>query len=258
MKKTLFLLIALLVGTCTTAFGWGKVGHDAIACIAERHLTPKAKKQIERYLDGRSIIYYASWMDQVRASEPYKHTTRWHTNRVDAGGDYQYNEKDGDAVAGIEDAMAKLADLKHCDDSTARVAIYCLVHLVGDMHCPSHVKYPWYKDFKFELNGRTFSFHSYWDTQVLELNHRWGYEDYRYQLDRSTKQEQKALAAGTPREWLADNARTCQALYDWVSEGEKLGRAATYDYLLKTQELAERQIVKAAYRLARILNELFG
>lgn len=258
MKKLLFLLAAILVGSCTAAFGWGKTGHDAIAAIAEAHLTPKARKQIERYLDGRSIIYYASWMDQVRASEPYKHTTRWHTDRVDAAGSYLPNAKDGDAVAGIEDAMAKLSDLRACDDSTARVAIYCLVHLVGDMHCPSHVKYPWYKDFKFELNGRACSFHSYWDTQVLELNHRWGYEDYRYQLDRCTKREREALAAGTPREWLADNARLCRVLYEWISEGQRLGRAETNDFLMKTQQLAEEQILRAGYRLARILNELFG
>lgn len=45
----------MLLCYCGTAFGWGKSGHDAIAYIAECNLTPKAKKNIEKYLDGRSI-----------------------------------------------------------------------------------------------------------------------------------------------------------------------------------------------------------
>ena len=53
----------MLLCYCGTAFGWGKSGHDAIAYIAECNLTPKARKNIEKYLDGRSIVYYAAWID---------------------------------------------------------------------------------------------------------------------------------------------------------------------------------------------------
>ena len=87
MKKlSVCLLTAVLSCWCATAFGWGKIGHDAIAYIAECNLTPKAKKNIEKYLGGRSIVYYASWMDQVRHTPAYRHTNTWHTNKVDAGG----------------------------------------------------------------------------------------------------------------------------------------------------------------------------
>ena len=56
MKKSFLLLAAMLLCYCGTAFGWGKSGHDAIAYIAECNLTPKARKNIEKYLDGRSIV----------------------------------------------------------------------------------------------------------------------------------------------------------------------------------------------------------
>ena len=56
MKKSFLLLAAMLLCCCGTAFGWGKSGHDAIAYIAECNLTPKARKNIEKYLDGRSIV----------------------------------------------------------------------------------------------------------------------------------------------------------------------------------------------------------
>ena len=46
MKKSLLLLGGALVLFSNSAFGWGKMGHDAIAYIAECNLTPKAKKTI--------------------------------------------------------------------------------------------------------------------------------------------------------------------------------------------------------------------
>ena len=116
----------------------------------------------------------------------------------------------------------------------------------------------WYSSFKFELNGRKCAFHGFWDTEALELNHRWGYEDYRYQLDRCPKSERRALAAGTPREWAAENARNCRVIYDWIKPGDTLDKARTSAYLMTVQPLAEAQVLKAGYRLARILNEIFG
>ena len=85
MKVKLILLACIACGAFRPAFGWGKTGHDAIAYIAECNLTSRAKKNIEKYLDGRSIVYYASWMDQVRHTPAYRHTNTWHTNKVDAG-----------------------------------------------------------------------------------------------------------------------------------------------------------------------------
>lgn len=60
MKKSLLLLGGALVLFSNSAFGWGKMGHDAIAYIAECNLTPKAKKTIEKIL-GHSIVYYATY-----------------------------------------------------------------------------------------------------------------------------------------------------------------------------------------------------
>ena len=110
MKKTYFLLIALLALCSHTAWGWGKMGHDAIAYIAECHLTPKAKKTIERYLNT-SIVHYASWMDAYRFEEPYAHTSLWHTAWVDENNNYDPTRKaDGNAIKGIEDTMELLRD----------------------------------------------------------------------------------------------------------------------------------------------------
>ena len=70
MKKTLLLAFAALCFV-QSALAWGKSGHDAVAYIAETHLTKRAKAVIERYL-GHSIVYDASWMDDYRAEPGYE------------------------------------------------------------------------------------------------------------------------------------------------------------------------------------------
>ena len=60
MKQRLFLLACLVCYTVQSVSAWNRTAHEAIAYIAEQHLTPSAKAAIEKYLDGRSIVYYNS------------------------------------------------------------------------------------------------------------------------------------------------------------------------------------------------------
>ena len=66
MKKP-FLLLSLLLtfGLHADCAAWGTVGHRAIAEVAQRHLTPKAKAAIERYTGGTPLAEYAVFMDEV-------------------------------------------------------------------------------------------------------------------------------------------------------------------------------------------------
>lgn len=256
MKKHLFLLLAALAGCCS-AFAWGPTGHDAIAHIAERNLTPRARRTVERLLGNHSIVYYASWMDNVRFLPAYRATSSWHGADVDDSGRYVAREG-GDAVQCIEQAIAQLKEYRSLDDSTTAVAIRFLVHLVGDLHCPVHVKHPGRKDFTFVLVNREYRFHSFWDAASLELTHHWYYTEYGEQLDRCTKAEREAIAAGTPREWLEQNARDCRMIYDWIKPGQQIVKKDSNGLLLEVRAVAEQQVLRAGYRLARILNELFG
>ena len=56
----------MLLTCCYASFGWGRVGHATIATIAEDHLTPKAKAIITEYLNGESIVKYASYADKYK------------------------------------------------------------------------------------------------------------------------------------------------------------------------------------------------
>ena len=93
-----------------------------------------------------------------------------------------------------------------------------------------------------------------WDSRLINEKHRWHYTEWQQQLDRCSKEEKAKIAAGTPREWFHETAVDCRYLYDIVKPDDELGP----DYLNANIELAEKQILKAGYRLARVLNELFG
>ena len=79
MKKLLFLLLCTGFLQAGPVFGWGREGHETIAKIAERNLTKRAKKRIEKYLGGHSVVYYAKWMDEYRKTPEYAFTDGWHT-----------------------------------------------------------------------------------------------------------------------------------------------------------------------------------
>lgn len=255
MKKAFILLAILFFGLSQTVYGWGRVGHDAVAYIAECNLTRKAKKNIGKYLD-HSIVYYASWMDDYRATPDYKHTTVWHSAAVDENLYYTDAVKspEGDCVSELENAIKILEDYKNQDDSTVIVNLKYVIHLVGDMHCPVHVKYPGIKGFKVKIGDKEYTYHSVWDSNVLEQPHKWYYMEWQHQLDRCTKKEKAALAKGTPRDWFHQTAVDCRIIYDMASPHSVLGK----DFMNAAHPIAEKQILKAGYRLARVLNELFG
>ena len=49
MKKLLILLLCSAIFHSGPVFGWGREGHETIAKIAERNLTKRAKKRIDRH-----------------------------------------------------------------------------------------------------------------------------------------------------------------------------------------------------------------
>ena len=73
MKKAIvsFLSLFMLLESIST-YAWGPMGHDVVAAIAEQHLSRKTRKEISRLLDGKSIIYYSSWMDNLRNSPDWE------------------------------------------------------------------------------------------------------------------------------------------------------------------------------------------
>lgn len=257
MKKVLSIIM-LAVLCSGTAFGWGKDGHAVICKIAENHLQPSAKKTIEKYLGGHSIVRYSSWMDYYRETPEYGFTTSWHGAPVNK--DLQYDEslvssKKGNAIKGLEQAMETLKDYKNLPDSTVAVNIKYVLHIVGDMHCPVHIYYP-YGNVKYKVtppaSGPT-GLHKVWDSSIISWFNIYSPSEWAKELDLIDKKEAKAIAAGTPREWLHDNAVRCEKHLYMSEPNQKLDKA----FMVEAIQLIEVQLLYAGHRLASVLNELF-
>lgn len=254
--RIIVVLMILLLRFSSEVYAWGKTGHDAVAYIAECNLSPVAKKNIEKYL-RHSIVYYASWMDEYRSTAEYKHTTGWHGAPVDESFCYTdaLRREKGDVISELENAIELLRDYQNLSDSTVAVNLKYVIHMVGDMHCPVHIQYPNLPmRYNITLNGKEYKYHSVWDTQVLEFAHNWNYMEWQHQLDRCSSAEKAEIAAGSPRDWFHESAVDCRKIYDMAPANSIQGK----DFLNAAHPLAESQILKAGYRLARILNELFS
>jgi hypothetical protein len=259
--KIALLLAALLPAAPRPALAWSQPGHNAVAAIAEANLTPAARATIENYLGDRSIVYYAMWADDHRHTPEYKYTAKWHFAKVDA--QFRHVPESphrGDAVTAVTKAAAALAGGKYKKLPAEKVAlnIKLLVHIVGDMHCPGHVDYPDDKTSFFDvwLNGYKTTYHTVWDNNVPGTR-KWSHTEWTQQLNRLKKDKIAAITAGTPADWFSETARDCAIIYEWAHPGEKLERNDYTDFMNKAVPLAESQIQKAGYRLARILNDIF-
>jgi hypothetical protein len=157
MRKFLSIaLIALL--TSSTAYPWGAQGHAAIGLVAEQRLTPESRRRIERILGNSDLAAIASWLDELRgatngfgplASNPearqfaqrFPHSDGWHYVNLPLG-EARYSDRDpfarpDDVVHEINLAVQVLEGKSAA--VPPKIAIYMIVHLVGDLHQPLHV-----------------------------------------------------------------------------------------------------------------------
>lgn len=271
MKRLLTLtLVALL--TVGSAAAWGRLGHATVAKIAENHLTKRAKKQIAEYLHGESIVKWASYADDAKPellidlgfepSNAKRFVTYPHTFEANADCTPYRDIRKGDkfvknSIYYIEKIAQDLKqNAKTMPDSARIASIALLVHFVGDMHCPEHIRYPHDQTigYYFVYWGKEkVRYHSLWDTQIIASRNPWGFSDTAAMLDICTKEQIENITAGGPYDWGYDSAKASLKVHD-IKENEKLNKRL---YLNQYAPLAEEQIRKAGYRLAKLLNSIF-
>jgi hypothetical protein len=252
------LLTASLLLSSLASFGWGQKGHDVTAYIAECNLTPATLDSVSSLLDGKSMVYYANWMDNASYTEPYAYTKTWHYKNIDAHERYEdahMNEK-GDIVKALENQISILRDRNVPKDEKA-LALKMVMHFLGDIHQPMHMGHA--SDLggnlcKVNFFGEDSDLHTVWDTMLPEAAHKWSYTEWREQLDRPGNEDAKALVKdGTPQSWGKETYGICSEVYDATPEGTGI----SYDYVAQWTPVVENQLLKGGLRLADILNSVF-
>lgn len=269
MKRIVITVLSVLfMLESISMYAWGPMGHDIVAAIAEQNLTKKAKKEISKLLDGHSIIYYSSWMDNLRNSphwnDGYDVTKTWHYANVDKGYTYQTmpKEEKGDVVNVLEtltDAMTN--HYSELTDSMRVDYLKMIVHMVGDLHCPMHagrLSDRGGNDMPVRWFGKNTNLHSVWDSKLIESARKWSCTEWVEQLDRKDKTFKKEVMRGTFEEWFADVVVYAAGIYDYIEASGKENPNLSYQYVYEYSPLLEQQLLLGGYRLAYVLNNIFA
>lgn len=266
-KGLAILLFAWLSTLSSWAGAWGPTGHEAVAHLAERNLTPVARARLGELLGrGVSLASIATWADDIRRERP--ETKPWHF--IDIENDARIRRPDiarfctnHDCVVDqIDIAKQRLADAK-LPLAMRGEALRFLVHLIGDLHQPLHCADDGDRggnDKRLRVDGAEdgdIKLHAFWDN-LLRTESREDPRALAERLDRSISKRNRL-------EWQGGSTA------DWAWEGYLLARRVIYaDFrrgptrhpvplparyrTSEPRKLVEAQLGRAGIRLAALLN----
>lgn len=251
------LAAALCAPVAFSALGWGQKGHDVIAEIASRHLTPVTAAAVDSLLGGSSMVYWSNWLDNASHTPEYAYTKSWHYKNIDPGETYENAPlyPDGDVVTALTDLRRSLAS-GTLDLTQSALALKMLVHLTGDLHQPLHMGR---RNDRGGNDRRVFFFdtktnlHSAWDTSLPEAAHRWSYSEWADQLDRATPDMERTLLEGDFSSWGRETYGIAAEVYEDTPEDAVI----SYDYVARWTPVVEHRFLSGGLRLAHVLNSIF-
>lgn len=257
MKLSKIFCLTIASASALSAFGWGQKGHDTVAAIAENHLTPATRAAVDDLLQGRSIVYWANWLDNASHTPQYEYTKTWHYRNIDAGQDYDKapRNRKGDVTTAINQQVYTLTN-PEASYADKQLALKILVHTVGDLHQPMHMGHlsdlggnKWMvKYFNSDKN-----LHSIWDSSLVESAHKWSYSEWVDQIDRVSTEAALGRAQGNADDWGRETYGIATAVYDETPEDTKV----SYDYIARWTPVIEEQLLNGGLRLADVLNGIF-
>lgn len=260
MKPYRILLIAVAAAAVLnqSAMAWGRLGHEIVIKIAERHLTERARRNIARYMPY-DLKTDAVWMDIHRNDEGIAYTTSWHVYNVDADHEYDPNPRlyKGDAIHALRVADYNLRHYERLTDSAVVMNLRMVLHFVGDMHCPTHSYVPGPRCFwPCTLNGEAQkTFHSVYDRMPNLLYGKTSAEVMAERLDDLGRAGIRRVQRGNLFDWARDCGDNNCVIYEWNPFNTEVLNPNTVEL---SRDLVDTQLRNAGYRLARLLNEYFG
>jgi hypothetical protein len=269
------------------ARAWGDLGHEVTALIAYRHLSPTARAALDAMLASDTdtltagdFASRATWADKFRST--HRETAEWHFV------DIEIDQPDlADACFGFPTLPPKqwasqgpaqdcvvnkidefAAELKNPLTPAAErlLALKFLVHFMGDLHQPLHAAD------HHDRGGNCVSLsapvggaqnlHAYWDVSVVNALGQ-SAAQIAGQLDaRLSAADLKEWTQGTPRSWAMESfavgRRDAYALASTPTCQSGGSVALTPAYLAQAEKVAATQLLKAAVRLAAVLNRALG
>lgn len=259
MKFQFILLISLLFFSNNTeenSLIWGKNGHRATGEIAEKYLTKRTKRKIDKILKGQSLAFVSTFADEIKSDRKYSMYYSWHYINMDFDENYAAAEKNpkGDLVTGIKKCVEVLKD-KNSSDADKEFFLKMLVHFVGDLHQPMHIGRREDKGgntVQVQWFGRGTNLHRVWDSDMIE---EWdmSYTDLANNAKNLSKKQIEAIQKGNVTDWVDEVHELTKEVYGSVKVGENLRYRYSYEHFGTVRD----QLQKAGIRLAKVLNDVF-
>lgn len=260
MKK--ILLIALLSVFAFEAMAWDAVGHRIVADIAYSNLTRKARRQVDKVLGTRGMVYTSSWADEIKSDTIYPSSYDWHFQNLNAGltsADldtlYLDTKREGEHLFYALDSLVKV--LK--ENGNNPDALKFVVHLAGDEFQPMHmghqqdlggnrVQLTWF--------GNKTNLHSLWDRWLIDYT-RYTYSEFSAYLQNKYAGEKKAIRKMSDLECLYRTYDAVTAVYDYQATLGEQPKKFEYKYYYNMKGVLEYQLYAAGIRLSMLLNEIY-
>ncbi len=259
MKFKILLLIPFLFFMKSSSdedVFWGKNGHRTTGKIAEKHLTRKTKKCIDKLLKGQSLAFVSTFADEIKSDKKYSEYYSWHYVNMDLDETYQEAKKNpkGDLVTGINKCIQVLKDKNSFDEDKA-FHLKLLVHFIGDLHQPMHIGRKEDKGgnaVQVQWFGKGTNLHRVWDTNMID---DWGmsYIELAENAAELSKKQIEVIEKGSVVDWINEVHEVTKEVYNSVKVGEKLRYRYSYDNF----GTVRKQLQKGGIRLAKVLNEIY-
>ena len=272
--KALVFGVLLSMSAHGAAFAWGDAGHEAVAIIAEKLLSPSASAKVNSLVaDGgeESLAKAALWADKVKHRPEGTGTDKWHyvdipvtASSYDAWRDCRPDEKPDNCI--VAQLPLWISRLKGGSTADQAVALKWVAHLVGDIHQPLHAAEAIYQGQpdaggnkeKVQFFGKATSLHTLWDSDLIARQFAGkssqGIADALEPIARNVSTA--AVSGSLIRDWAMES----HALAKRVAYGQ-LPRAEPYvlgpQYAAAASPVIEQQLARAGARLAAILNAAF-
>lgn len=249
-------LLSFIFGCCCSfyAAAFSDLGHKIVAAAAWEQLTPYAKQNIERILGvGPQVFINASvWADHIKSNKKFDYLKPLHYVNLPKEAAQYKKARDCKKNKCIVEAILFFSQQAESGRAQEKaMALKMLIHLIADIHQPLHAGL--YEDrggnwFQVKYQSKPINLHKLWDHQLVK----------RFALsvskgrDKVLKQK-SAFTLGSPATWAQEShGLVLNMLYP-----EKEHKPLTSMYLQQADEVMEKQLKKAAWRLAMWLNRMW-
>jgi len=259
MKQIISSLVILFIfqqNILATSPEWGATGHRTIGEIAEKHLSKKAKKEIEILLQGQGLAIVSTFGDDIKSDDAYDKFYTWHFVNFPFDTKYENSKKEkrGDIVQGIAYCINILKDANASQEDKTFYLKF-LVHLIGDLHQPLHVGRAEDKggnDIKVLWHYKKSNLHRVWDSEMIEF-YNMSYSELSANTSNLSKAQIELIQQGSVLDWTYESQSLAKKVYKSAKQDEKLSYRYSYDHF----EIVRSQLQKSGIRLAKILNDIF-